>query len=79
MRIWKQLKISCQHVANFAQASTTIMLIQKKGEGGEEEPMKVSKTQVAPGLAAGLYPRAPGFSLAPVPGLVEAEMAWASS
>lgn len=55
------------------------MLIQKKGEGGEEEPMKVSKTQVAPGLAAGLYPRAPGFSLAPVPGLVEAEMAWASS
>lgn len=55
------------------------MLIQKKGEGGEAEPMKVSQTQMAPGLAAGLYPRAPGFSLALVPGLVEAEMAWASS
>lgn len=43
------------------------------------EPEYITRTQVAPGLAAGLYPRAPGFALARVPGLVEVGMARAGS
>lgn len=72
MRIWKQLKISCQRVANFVQAAM-IILIQRSGEDGEAEAVEVIGTQVAPGLGAGRYLRAPSFSMAWV------EMAWANS
>lgn len=75
MHIWKQLKINCQRVANFAQAAM-IILIQEKGRRWGGGP-HVSHHDPG-GSWPGCWSLSEGLQILHglVPGLVEGDMAW---